>query len=701
MPKPLTPENTLSTGRPDLANQWHPSRNGDLRPSQVAVRSGKKFWWLCDAGHEWQATPGNRYASPGCPICSGRRTTRENSLGGTNSFLLAQFHITKNAPLTAFDIAPNSTKRIWWRCASGHEWQAKANGRSRGRGCPYCANKAVGADNNLAVVKPKLAAGWHPSLNGPLTPSQVTPGSHVKVWWRCHFGHEWKASVANRAATGCPHCSPQTSRLEVRIFTELEALFGKVEWRKKVAGVEVDVYLPSEKVGIEIDGHYWHAGKSMTDAAKNDRVARAGVTLVRVREAPLPMLGSLDLHFEPREAHQAILTRLLSSLGRAPGLTEDQKASARSYALAGRLIADDRYKALLAQLPGPGVGESLAERNPAVAAEWNTEKNGALSPHQVSIGSSLKVWWRCRDGHEWQAAVSGRTGAKASSCPYCTGRRASSTRNLATCYPELVREWNAERNAPSDPLTVPPHSGKKYWWRCARQHEWQATVDARARGTGCPYCAGNLTGPESSLLVTRPELVKEWDTERNAPLTPTEVTAGSDRKVWWRCTSGHEWQASVGSRSAGTGCPYCAGNLLTPQRALSAKHPELLAEWDNERNAPLTADRVSAGSSRPVWWRCSNGHEWQASPAVRGKGHGCRLCALARKVRINALEPAKIVKWANDYYAAHGKWPNQRSGDVDGEDGLTWNAIYMAFKSGMRGLPAGSSLSRFLAGKSK
>ena len=54
-----------------------------------------------------------------------------------------------------------------------------------------------------------------------------------------------------------------------------------------------------------------------------------------------------------------------------------------------------------------------------------------------------------------------------------------------------------------------------------------------------------------------PELLKEWDYEKNEH-SPEEYTQFSNTKVWWKCKEGHSWQAEVGSRSKGHGCPYCA-----------------------------------------------------------------------------------------------------------------------------------------------
>ena len=65
---------------------------------------------------------------------------------------------------------------------------------------------------NLAVLYPEIAEQWHPTKNGDLTPNDVTPGSHKKIWWICNEGHEWDAAVSgrvgskNRKGQGCPKC---------------------------------------------------------------------------------------------------------------------------------------------------------------------------------------------------------------------------------------------------------------------------------------------------------------------------------------------------------------------------------------------------------------------------------------------------------------------------------------------------------------
>ena len=123
--------------------------------------------------------------------------------------------------------------------------------------------------------------------------------------------------------------------------------------------------------------------------------------------------------------------------------------------------------------------------------------------------------------------------------------------------------------------------------------------------------------------------MKEWDSEKNAPLTPSQVTVGSHRVVWWRCPKGHNYQTSVKLRVRGSGCPYCAGRAVLPEEnSLAAIAPELLSEWDVEKNAPLTPEQVLAGTHRKIWWRCKKGHSWQAAAVSRIRNRTeCPVCA--------------------------------------------------------------------------
>ena len=280
--------------------------------------------------------------------------------------------------------------------------------------------------------------------------------------------------------------------------------------------------------------------------------------------------------------------------------------------------------------------ESLAdfchrEHREDLLAEWDSERNLPLTPETVSRGSKRRVFWRCENGHSWQAAVHTRSGS-GTGCPYCSGRLpVPGETDLATRYPDLAAEWHPTKNGDLTPSDVLPGSHRLVWWQCPHGHEWRAQIKSRVSGAGCPVCSNRaLLRGVNDLATNNPELARQWHPTKNGDLTPADVVPGTRRKVWWICDKGHEYQATVASRTQRNGgCPYCANTKVLPGfNDLATKYPRVAAEWHPTKNAPLTPDQVLPGSRRKVWWQCKNGHTWQAVIYSRtgNQNSGCPFC---------------------------------------------------------------------------
>ena len=128
-----------------LVSEWHPTKNGDLKPENFTQWSNKKVWWQCSKGedHEWQANISNRSKGKGCPFCAGRKVSKVNNLLVLKPKLASEWHPTKNKDLKPEDFTLGSGIKIWWQCSNGHEWQAAVYNRNSGHGCPYCAGKKI------------------------------------------------------------------------------------------------------------------------------------------------------------------------------------------------------------------------------------------------------------------------------------------------------------------------------------------------------------------------------------------------------------------------------------------------------------------------------------------------------------------------------------------------------------------------------
>lgn len=227
------------------------------------------------------------------------------------------------------------------------------------------------------------------------------------------------------------------------------------------------------------------------------------------------------------------------------------------------------------------------------------------------------------------------------SCPYCKNRKLLRGFNdLATTHPELVAEWDFERNGDLGPDGVRFNATKQVWWRGSCGHEWRMSPRQWAvEGLGCPYCSGHrVLAGFNDLASQHPELLAEWDWELNGDMRSDGIVSGSARRVWWRCGRGHAWQISAYNRTGGAdrGCPYCGDRkVLKGYNDLRTTHPKIAREWNKERNGDLKPTDAIANSNKRVWWKCKEGHEWSgliANRARKGKADpGCPYCS-GRKV---------------------------------------------------------------------
>ena len=437
-PKAPLPGQSLAELYPELASQWHPTKNGSITPNDVTCGSSIKIWWKCSNGedHEWRTSVGNRKAGSECPFCSGRKVTKSNSLAIINPSLAKEWHPTKNGNLTPYDVTPHSSKKVWWKCPKGddHEWDAVINDRSKGIGCAICSNYKVVKSNSLSTLNPELAKQWHPTKNGKLTPDDVHPGAAKKVWWKCSVGddHEWKAMIYSRTGgKSCPICS---GRKVVR-STCLAALYPDIakQWHptknKNITPYDIG---PGSRKKV-----WWKCPKG-------------------------------DDH-----EWKAVVYQRVNGLG-CP-ICSNQKIV---------------------------LSNCLATVNPELAKQWHPLKNGTLTPYDIGAGSGKAVWWKCPVGvdHEWKGIISHRN--KNITCPICIGRRVVDSICLESLYPDLSKQWHPTKNGNLTPKDVRPGSTKKIWWICNKgiDHIWRASVKDRTSGTGCPFCSPATSSPELRIL---------------------------------------------------------------------------------------------------------------------------------------------------------------------------------------------------------
>ena len=235
--------------------------------------------------------------------------------------------------------------------------------------------------------------------------------------------------------------------------------------------------------------------------------------------------------------------------------------------------------------------------------------------------------------------------------------------SLAEVHPELITEWS-EKNLPLTPDDITFGSNKKVWWKGTCGHEWQTSVKARSNGEKCPICSGaRVIAGINDLNTLKPKLASEWS-EKNE-IKPTEVSIGSHKKVIWKCKLGHEWIATVKSRTINrTGCPYCSHNkVLAGFNDLATLFPEVADEWSDKNEKKPT--EVMAFANSKAWWKCKTcGYEWNTltdaiNDAINAGKQisfqyydytGLKKKVLKNKGEVYRLSPYKLLWNGDNYY---------------------------------------------------
>jgi len=660
----------LLTDYPDLAAEWHPTRNGNLRPRDVTKGSNKKVWWICANGHEWEASVYNRVKGRGCPQCYAENrgkykehaaVAQNGSLADERPDLLVDWDYLKN-DADPRDISKFSTRKVWWKChVCGYEWQSAVNKRSRAdHGCPACKGKAVNpGHNDLATVRPDIAASWHPTKNGELMPQDITAGSNKKVWWICEKGHPFQATVASRTnGSGCPYCSCQ--RLLVG-FNDLATTRPDIasEWHPTKNG---DL-TPHDVMKGSHAKAWWRC--PIGHSYKSDIANRSNGT-------GCPICDKENKTSFPEQALLYYLGMLTQAEGRyqyadaaeidiyLPALNAGVEYDGYYWHASRNAAQSERRKdQILANAGVRLVRVKELERGASLPEDTTDVIYCSYSADGAFLESVIRRAALALGFSEENIASLDIDIERDRAEVYSRYIESVKANSLEALNPTLASQWDVERNGDLAPGMVSYGSGKIVWWKCAHGHSWQASVDSRRSGNGCPYCSGKRVLPGfNDLTTTDPDLAVEWHSTKNGVLTPQDVTRGSKRKIWWSCPGGHDYQATVANRSSGRGCPTCALEKRARSRheshvathdTLDLTDPGLCKEWSRARNGDLTPSDVTRGSSLKVWWTCPKGHDYQASIANRVSGKGCPYCSGKKVLEgfndLRTVNPAVAEQW--------------------------------------------------------
>ncbi len=393
---------------------------------------------------------------------------------------------------------------------------------------------------SLAEKYPQLLGEWNPTKNLPLTPDRITAGNGVKVWWKCSRGHEWQARALSRVRqnAGCPYCvAASTSYGEQFVYWSFKQLFPDLNSskhvlnRNKVSGFEFDIIINPLNLYIEYSSDHWHKEErhKIRDELRRKYCKENNINYIEIIEKSRRFELSLTPNYiqyyrgDGKEALKKIVKYIANqfniSTSNIDYIEVDKQATEYSK---GKI----NYE------------ESLEFLYPDVAEEWDTEKNGDIKASEIKATSNRRVYWKCKKhGHSWEATISNRA-RNNTGCPYCSNNRLLVGYNdFATVHPELLEEWDYEKNGELKPTDIIAGYLTKVWWKCKKcKHSWQISPAQRHfKSVGCPVCAGKY---QECLAVTHPEVAALWHPTMNGDLTPNDITAGSHIEVYWKMPHG-------------------------------------------------------------------------------------------------------------------------------------------------------------------
>lgn len=549
--------------------------------------SGKlKLHWLCAEGHEWEAIPDNVRAGHWCKDCG-------NKLQGQKKAKTIQWAHQLAADKGGSCLSSeyrNTTTKLHWRCAQGHEWSAVAGAIQQGTWCPVCAGKkpADMALNELREVaksrggecmsdsfwgvKSKMRwrcmkgheweavpdsvrrGTWCPKcigtvrltiedmqetarLQGGQCLSEHYSNADQKVHWRCAAGHEWWAVPYHvRAGHWCPICSAgKSERICKNIF---EQMFGrafpkaKPTWLKGAKGrtMELDGYCEELAIAFEYHGiqHY------------------EAVDFFHRGEKSLEKRRHDDAHKERICSEHDVYLFVVPHTVPMADVPNFVFRKAKEMGLSYPMKSPDEIK----------VADNVLPEMIAAMKEMAKKRGGeCLSTNYVNNNTKLR--WRCGDGHEWEAVPGSLQ--QGSWCPSCAGRLPAE---------EAINSLHAIASSKGGACLsdVYVSAKDKLEWRCAKGHQWKAPPDAIRSGRWCPKCANDIRGPKrKGIEVCQQAAIKKG----GICLSTTYVS--TDKKLRWQCAVGHEWQAIPDSVvRLGTWCPKCKGKRILEARRSNA-----------------------------------------------------------------------------------------------------------------------------------
>tara|TARA_B100000989_G_scaffold292719_1_gene269078 strand:- start:90 stop:1895 length:1806 start_codon:yes stop_codon:yes gene_type:complete len=534
---------------PDIAKEFHPKKNKNLSPFDITYASDKIVWWKCKNGHEWQKRVKDqiKIKTYSCASC--------NSLEFLFPEIAKEWHPTKNGKLKPSEFTYGSSRKVWWLCKNQHQYKTNINVRTRGSGCGKCSKATSLPEVRIYCELLKIFK--------EVDHRERYFGKEIDIFIKQYnIGIEYDGSYWHK------NDSKDKAKNDFFKKKNITIIRCRENPLKKISNLDISCNskeFKKENINLLLKNISSLLGSKhkvkISDYISLKNYQNEKKYFDIVSRLPLPEVEKSLAYQRPEIAAE---WHPIKNLPLMPTMVN--KSSTKNIwwicknGHEWQYVVDERYK------DGKKAGnckvcESIGFNYPELAAQISDKnkisklfkRRGQIQKFsEISITSSLKLYWECQNGHTFKREVRDAVETKNKYCVEC--------KSLSFMTPHIAREWHPTKNVKIDPKKISNSSNKNVWWKCNNNHEWKAAIANRTR---YPNSIKNKCKTCRSVGFKFPNLAKEWHLTKNKK-TPFEVTYGSDEKVWWQCrvNSKHIWEASISHRTnkkQPTGCKYCAG----------------------------------------------------------------------------------------------------------------------------------------------
>ena len=518
---------------PHLLREFHPTKNGNLKPENVSYGSGKLIWWICSKkNHVFHHSPNARTSKNIiCPYCSGHRVGKDNNLKFIFPKIAQEWDYEKNFPNRPEEVAAFSHKKYWFKCNLNHSYETQISNRtSKGSGCPKCTNSSSKSEIRIfSELKYIFSNTIHRHKIKTFELDIYVPPLKLGIEFDGAYWHKNKVKLDEKKNKFCEKNNLNLIRIREEPLNKIS---------------KDDILIPKRRDGL----------------LKKD----LNNIINQIRKTILFEIYPMDTF--------------------------------RNYLIETKFLNEEHFEEYSKQLPIPTLEKSFLKTHPQYEKFWDYEKNYPLRPEHFTYGSNRKVWWKCKKNHSYKRVIY-RKSINKEGCPKCNMDRlkegkvkVDETNSLSSQFPEIAKEWHHIKNGNSLPSQFRKFSSKKVWWQCKvnNKHEWKARISGRTfKNYGCPVCYKEtkinpmqLIDETNSLSSQFSEIAKEWHPTKNDDRLPNQFRKFSHKKVWWQCkvNNNHEWIARISDRTKNrSGCPICykVGVFKTSKRINDPRQSEL------------------------------------------------------------------------------------------------------------------------------